>query len=71
VGLIGNMGIGGLFLLWQKPYFEQGKVANWAPAKAGEAYRPSRLGLLVLVGLGCLAAEVAAIVLLVLAGGLG
>lgn len=63
-----NLGIGALFLLLQKSSFDAWKVANWAPAGPGERYRPNRTGQLFLVGLGCVAVELAVVALAVFAG---
>ncbi len=58
-GFIFNSLVGGGFMLFQKPYFDAWKAANFKPATEKEQYRPNRIGLLFLVGLICLAIQLA------------
>src|SRR5262249_22865513 len=58
VGLLANLGIGLMFMQAQKPFFDAWQAVNWAPAKEGERYKPTRIGQLFLVGLFFFAGEV-------------
>lgn len=69
VGMLMNIGMGCAFLLWQKPTFEQWKARHWKPASANAKYKPNRIGLLFLAGLGCLAAQAGVIFLMMWANG--
>jgi hypothetical protein len=67
-GLLVNVGSGLGFMLAQKPTFDAWKAVNWAPAKEGERYKPTRIGQLFLVSLLCLLVEVGIILLFVFGG---
>jgi predicted Zn finger-like uncharacterized protein len=67
VGLLFSLGAGLVFLLAQRNTFAGWKTANWAPTP-GEKYNPGRLGQLLLIGLGCLAVELAFVALVALLG---
>jgi len=71
VGLLANVGVGLGFLLVQKPSFDAWKSTNWAPAKEGESYIPTRIGQLFLVSLVCLGIQVGVMILVFAIGGKG
>ncbi len=64
-----NIAAGAGFMLAQRPLFESWKAAHWRPQTAGERYKPNKVGLLFLVGLACVAAEIGVMLVLMLVGG--
>ena len=69
VCILANVGAGLVFMLAQKPTFDEWKATHWAPAKEGDRYKPNRLGLLFGVSLVCVALEVGMVLLLIVAAG--
>jgi len=69
IGIPVNLAIALGFLLVQQAHFRKWKSEKWEPSMEGERYKPSRIGLLFLAGLGALLVEITIVAVLILSSG--
>ena len=61
--LLMNLAVGLGFMFAHQPHFAEWKEESWVPRTPDERYRPTRVGLLFLIALGCAAVQVGIIFL--------